>query len=170
MMTMRRMLLLYVFTVAFVTSCKRKETVVEQQTTTQTTVATSTEAAPPADMSTADVETLIKPAEQKLFVEKTRIGGTIGQDGAVDADALEFKTKAPIYLTMWLVESPDGLQTSAHLYDTSDKEIAVDRKPANGAKVITLKLAPKNLKPGRYRVVGNWGGNVAAEYPVTVVK
>ena len=170
MMTMRRMLLLYALTAAFVTSCQRNETVVQERTTTQATVSTTTEAAPPVDLSTADVDTLIKPSEPKLFVDKTRIGATIGEDGAVNADALEFQAKAPIYLTMWLVQSPDGLQTSAHLYDAKDKEVAVDRKPANGAKVVTLKLAPKNLKPGKYRVVGNWGGNIAAEYPVTIVK
>ena len=40
----------------------------------------------------------------------------------------------------------------------------------NGAKVATFTVPAAHVKPGFYRVEGYWGGNIACEYSVTVVK
>jgi hypothetical protein len=163
--------MLYVSSILLVTSCRREATPPADQPATQTqAVTTGTVAAPPVDLSQTEVEKLIKPAEEKLFLEKARIGPTVGEDGAVNTDSLEFKASQPFYLTMWLKESPDGLQTSAHLFDAKDKEVLVERKEPKGAKVVTFKLAGKKLKPGDYRAVAYWGGNIAAEYKVKLTK
>ena len=165
------MLMLYVFGAVLVTSCRREAPVPPDQPAPQAqAVTTGTVAAPPVDLSEADVEQLVKPAEEKLFLEKSRIGPTLGADGAVGTDSLEFKARQPIYLTIWLKESPPDLQTSAHLFDSKDKEVAVERKEPKGAKAVTFKLAGRNLKPGDYRAVAYWGGNLAAEYKVKLTK
>ena len=75
----------------------------------------------------------------------------------------------PIYLTMVLRESPQGLQTSA-VWTTMDKKpLKTERKVMNGAKTVTFGLNNPKMKPGRYRVVGYWGGNIATEREFEIV-
>jgi hypothetical protein len=40
----------------------------------------------------------------------------------------------------------------------------------NGAKVATFMVPAAQVKPGFYHVEGYWGGNIACDYSVTVVK
>lgn len=69
----------------------------------------------------------------------------------------------PVVLTMQLKESPSGLKTTAEWLDDDGDKLFVEQKPMHGAKLATFTLG-KKLKPGHYRVVGYWGGNVAAEH------
>ena len=71
---------------------------------------------------------------------------------------------------MWLTQSPSGLQTSAIWYDAKDKIVSEQRKEMKGAKVVNFTWSVKKPKPGTYRVVGYWGGNIAAEHVFTVTK
>ncbi len=104
------------------------------------------------------------------FLMTSRAGSALGTDGMVAAEQETIKRGAPIRLSMWLRESPNGLQTSAQIFDEKDAKVMEDRKPMNGAKTVTFTFESKKLKPGLYRVVGYWGGNVATEHVLRVTK
>ena len=72
-------------------------------------------------------------------------------------------------MTIWLSESPEDLQVSMRVRDSNNDEVATVMKAAKGAKEITLTLDRK-LGPGKYRVEGVWGGNVACERDVEIAK
>ncbi|HEX9985142.1 MAG TPA: hypothetical protein VGF69_17925 [Thermoanaerobaculia bacterium] len=73
----------------------------------------------------------------------------------------------PIAFTMWLRESPEGLQTRAEWLDANGKKIHEELRPMKGEKVVTFTLTQK-LPPGHYRVAGYWGGNQAADHEFDV--
>ena len=102
-------------------------------------------------------------------VDKCLVGSSIGPDGNVTAEQRSFRPNEPIRVTLWLHDSPSGLQTSAHWLTDKGKEITAERKEMNGAKVATFTL-DKKLKPGKYSVRGLWGGNDACEYDFEVKK
>ena len=63
-----------------------------------------------------------------------------------------------------------GLQTSVKWFDGSGTQIDESRTMMAGQKVATFKLNAKKLKPGDYRVVGYWGGNIAVERDFKMTK
>lgn len=94
-------------------------------------------------------------------IEKALLGAQLGPDGAVSQETDHFEPGQTVYLTLRLGDSPVGLQTNAIWY-AGEKIISTEKKEMNGAKVATFALNA-NLPPGRYRVEGHWGGNLAAE-------
>ena len=62
---------------------------------------------------------------------------------------------------MYFRESPPGLQASAVVETMDRKPVHTERRDMNGAKIVTFPLG--DLKPGRYKVIGYWGGNIATE-------
>lgn len=163
----------------------RKEAAPATPATTSTApkAATDTTSSKPRDL-TGKVMHAKMPQVQ--FISKSALGSKLDQTGAVvdeatPADTTKTTVKSlrandRIFLTMWLVQSPEGLQTSAK-WESMDiskvppvtKLVWEERKPANGSKVITFELK-KKLKPGRYRVTGYWGGNDACDFDFEVKK
>ena len=130
-------------------------------------VRTSTAAEKPQDLSNAHVNTVLALAEAPL--DRSMIGGALDKEGNVAAQQTQIAAGQPVYLTMWVKQSPGGLQTSARWYNAKKKEIATEAHDMKGAKVVTFKL-DKKLDPGKYYVQGFWGGNHACEYEFEVVK
>lgn len=157
--------LLVILAALCVVSCQRETTVVTE--TSQPTSTTTTLTGPPQDMKNAQVNTAIA-LERGAYVENSRVGSALGQDGTVESEKTEFAASDPIYLSMWFRESPAGLQARVTLEDEKGKEIGNAQAPMNGKKTVTFPLAEKRLKPGKYKVTGYWGGNVAAEHEFTV--
>jgi hypothetical protein len=113
----------------------------------------------PSDVGNAKVNEVIPKVPQ--FVDHSLLGSEVGPDGMVSKESTSIPQGQPVYLTMVFRESPPGLQAGA-VWTTIDKTpVSTERKEMNGAKVATFALTP--VKPGRYKVVGYWGGNVAAE-------
>ncbi|HEX9458584.1 MAG TPA: hypothetical protein VGA84_05535 [Thermoanaerobaculia bacterium] len=102
---------------------------------------------------------LIRP---RAPIEKALLGAQLGPDGAVSHETDHFETGQTVYLTLRLGDSPVGLKTNAIWYGPGQKMISSERREMNGAKVATFALTA-NLPPGRYRVEGHWGGNLAAD-------
>ena len=73
-----------------------------------------------------------------------------------------------VYLTMVFRESPAGLQASAVWKQVKGQPVSTERKQMNGAKTVTFTSSNK-LKPGLYKVVGYWGGNVACERQFEII-
>ena len=121
----------------------------------------------PSDARNAKIDTVIHPAPR--YVDESLLGAQVGADGKVTGESKSFKQGQPIYLTMVLTESPPGLQTRAVWRDPKDKVIRTDQKNMNGAKVATFTLSEARLKPGKYHVVGYWGGNIAADKTFEIV-
>jgi hypothetical protein len=115
----------------------------------------------PTDARNAKVNTLI-PITPPRVLEGARLGGTLGADGRVSAETATFKKGEPVYLTLDIHESPVGLATEAVWQDAKGKELARERREMKGAKTVTFAMK-KPLAPGRYKVEGYWGGNIAAE-------
>jgi hypothetical protein len=160
----RSLCIIYAAAVLFVAGCRR-ETVVSA-TSTNTTQKTTTIAVP-QDLSNAKINTVIA-IDNSGAVSKVHIGSKADSDGMVTGDVTTFKRGEPVMISMWLNDSPNGLATSAKLFDSKGKEIAEERKPMKGAKTVTFSFATRKLKPGLYKVKGFWGGNVAGEFDVTV--
>jgi hypothetical protein len=121
----------------------------------------------PSDVGSAKVNTVIQPAPQ--FIDHALLGSQLGPDGMVAKESDSVAAGQPIYLTMFLRESPKGLQTSAVWMGMDKKPLRTERKEMNGTKVVTFGFNDPKLKPGRYKVVGYWGGNIAAEREFEVV-
>jgi hypothetical protein len=115
----------------------------------------------PSDVRNAKVSEVIAPAPQ--FVDHVVLGTELRQDGTVAVENPVVPAGKPIYLTLFLRESPPGLQTSAVWMDKNKKQLRTQRKVMNGAKVTTFAFADPKAKPGRYKVVAYWGGNIATE-------
>jgi hypothetical protein len=114
-----------------------------------------------------------KEIDQKIpavppFVDANAIGPKLGPDGTVMGEKKTFKTSEPINLTMKFHDSPKGLVANFTIEDMKFKTIHHEERPMNGSKVVTFTVPPKTLKPGRYRVEGYWGGNLAVEYVIEV--
>jgi hypothetical protein len=134
----------------------------------------------PSATTTRVVTTVIpeKVREQKNLVirpdvpnvlDKALLGTTLAADGTVAEEAKELKAGAPVSLTIWIKESPPGLNTGVIWYGKDGEEIEKSKRPMNGGKVVTFTLK-KKLTPGRYRAEGYWGGNVVADKTFEVVK
>jgi hypothetical protein len=117
--------------------------------------------AQPSDVKNAKVSTVIAPVPQ--FIDHAVIGSQLGPDGTVAVENLSIAPGQPVYLTMFLRESPAGLQTSAVWMTMDKKPLRTERKVMNGARVVTFGFKNPKIKPGRYRVIGYWGGNIATE-------
>jgi hypothetical protein len=146
-------------------SCQRETSTqtVSPATTKPTTVAR------PQNLANAKVKKVVDVTAVESQTQ-ARLGSATGTDGTVTAEKDTFKSGEPIILSMVIQQSPAQLQMSARWYDAKDKIIEEDRRPMNGTKVVAFKYIGKKLKPGKYRVVGYWGGNVAAEKTFTVTK
>jgi hypothetical protein len=120
------------------------------------------------DLRRADIDKIVTPVPP--FVESCSIGTQPGADGTVTGQETHFTVGKPFYLTMRFHESPAGLQSSIRLYDAKKKLVVEETRPMNGAKVATFSIAPKLVKPGFYRIEGYWGGNIACEHNLTLVK
>jgi len=116
----------------------------------------------PTDARNADVKVVV-PVAPPVFLDRCELGTELDKDGNVSKAGRFFRPGQTIYFTMWFKESPIALQTSARWTDIARTEIANERRPMNGAKVVTFALK-KKLKTGDYRVEGFWGGNTACEY------
>ncbi len=159
----RSIVLLYVVALLFV-ACRRETS---QATAT---VKGPTTAVAQQDLRNAKVNKVVGTA----LVEQTtdaRLGNHANPLGIVIEERDTFKSGEPVILSMTVKESPAGLQMSAVWEDVKGNKLDQDRKTMNGAKVATFAYAgKKKLAPGEYRVVGYWGGNVAAEKNFKVTK
>jgi len=115
-----------------------------------------------ADARSVKVDALIPPAP--VFIDHSVLGSALGPDGTAINPSLVFPPGKPIYLTLFLRESPGGLVTTAIWSDAADKPVFSERKPMNGAKIATFTLNDPKLKRGRYHVIGYWGEDIAADY------
>lgn len=120
----------------------------------------------PSDARNAKVNTLI-PVTPPQILDTARLGATLGPDGRVSTETATFKKGEPVYLTLDIRESPVGLATEAAWQDAKGKELARERREMKGAKTVTFAMK-KPLPSGHYKVVGYWGGNIAAEKPFEV--
>jgi hypothetical protein len=102
---------------------------------------------------------LIRPVAP---IEKALLGSQLGLDGAVSQESDQFEPGQTVYLTLRLRDSPVGLKTNAVWYGPGQKTISSEQKEMKGAKIATFALTAK-LPPGKYRVEGHWGGNLAAD-------
>lgn len=150
-----------------IVSCRRET---GQAPPAKTAPAKTTTAAGQQDVRNAKVNKVIGTA----LVEQTtsaRLGSHANPDGIVIEEKSTFKVGEPLILSMTVQQSPAGLQMSAVWEDGKGKTLDKDRKSMNGAKVATFAYAgKKKLAPGDYKVVGYWGGNIAAERKFTVTK
>lgn len=162
-MSKSRFIIILYGCVALSVACKR-ETV-----TTPAAPPKQTAAAParPQDLSNAKIKQLLPLSEAPL--EKSLLGSSVGKDGLVAAEQTQFSAGAPIYISMWVKDSPAGLQTSVRWFDAKKKEVAHEEKAMNGGKTATFQLTQK-LAPGKYHVTCYWGGNEACAHDFEVVK
>lgn len=121
-----------------------------------------------ADLRKANIRALL-PIDEPKVLERSALGSKLDREGNVALQNQVFEQGDSIYLTLWLKESPGGLQTHAHWTNAAGQSIAPDQPtPMNGARHITFHL-PKSPGPGKYHVVGFWGGNVATDYEFSVI-
>lgn len=156
-----RIIFLYAIAWMFV-ACRGERTVVEKQPGTVTETVVVAEPANLSGKSVDDVIPLIAPVAKRCAV-----GTQVDANGVVSAKAAAIERDVPMFLTIWLAESPENLQVSMRIRDSDNEEVANVMKAAKGAKAITLKLDQK-LDPGKYRVEGVWGGNVACEQEIEI--
>jgi hypothetical protein len=156
-----RIIFLYVIATIFV-ACRGERTVVENQSGT---VTENVVAAPPANLSGKTVDDLIPLIAP--VAKRCEVGTRLDAKGVVSAKATTIESDVPMYLTIWLAESPEDLQVSMRVRDSNGDDVANVTRPAKGTKVVTLKLDQK-LDAGNYRVEGVWGGNVACEQDIEI--
>jgi len=120
------------------------------------------------DLRRADIDKIVTPVPP--FLESCAIGSAPGPDGSVTGEEKQFHEGHPIYLTERFEQSPAGLQASIRFYDARKHLVVEETRPMNGAKIATFTIPPKHVKPGFYRIEGYWGGNIACEYSVSVIK
>ena len=134
-------------------ACHPRETVTDSKSKKVTTTFI------PENDSRKKERDLIRPFAP---VEKSLLGAKLGPDGAVSEETDHFEPGQTVYLTLRLHDSPVGLKTNAVWYGPEQKMISSEQKEMNGAKIATFALTAK-LPPGKYRVEGHWGGNLAAD-------
>jgi hypothetical protein len=103
----------------------------------------------------------LRPATP-FFMIRSTVGDAVNAKGEVEKDNLKVAAGTAVHLTLYLKESPPGLQTGVVWYK-DERPIRREVKPGNGQKVISYTLDDAKLQPGKYRVVAYWGGNVAAD-------
>lgn len=157
---MRKHLLFVVCCIAI--ACQRNET-----TSTKKGVHVTTKTIP-GDARNARVNDVIQPVP--VFIDRAALGDKVGPDGNVTQEAVRVPTGQPMYLTLYLHDSPVGLHTRAVWTDRATKKVVYqEQRDMKGAKVATFSLDTKKLAPGRYHVEGYWGGNVAADKEFEIV-
>ena len=124
--------------------------------------------AAPADARNVAINQVI-PVQAPEVLERSLLGSQVGKDGVVTKDETSFPQGSPVHLTMVFRESPGGLVSTAEWMDSAETMVHGERRPMNGAKVATFTLETKRLKPGRYHVIGYWGGNPAADRQFEIV-
>jgi len=135
----------------------------------------STAAPPPKVVTTVVPEDVQQPKNIVIrpdvpnVLDKSLLGTALAADGTVAEEVTEFKAGQPIALSIWLKQSPPGLNTGVMWYGADEQVFERDKRPMNGATVATFTLK-KKLKPGKYRVEGYWGGNVVADKTFEVKK
>jgi hypothetical protein len=116
-----------------------------------------------------------KRIAQKFTLEprvlsRCEAGSRLGNDGLVATPAATFAENEPVYLSMWLAQAPEGLQLALRVLDAEGDEIGTARRDdAGGARAVTLQVG-EPLKPGSYKLEGFWGGNLACEKSISVVR
>jgi hypothetical protein len=114
--------------------------------------------APPQPTAPRRVITKTIPSDAK----NANVNAVVRVDPPVFMDAADVSVQGDtVNFTMKLRESPKGLVTRATWKDAKGKELSSETHPMNGAMSVTF--TKKGLKPGRYKVEGWWGGNLAAE-------
>jgi len=120
------------------------------------------------DARNVKVDTVVN--QLPIYVDHSVLGSALAADGTATNPSLTFALGNPIYLTLFLKESPGGLVTTAVWSDAADKKTLLsDRKPMNGGKIATFTWNDPKTKPGHYHVIGYWGENIAAEYRFEIV-
>jgi uncharacterized protein YcfL len=145
-------------------ACRREEPAPTATAPPQTTTVTSTA---PTNLADAKVTATVALEREREVAERSRLGTKLDAEGNVSEDARTFEPGEKVHLTMWVRQSPVGLQTSAIWYDARGKKVHEERVEMKGAKVATFTF-PKTNKPGKYRVEALWGGNKGAEYEFEV--
>jgi len=140
-------------------SCRKSEPAAPKPRRVVTTVI-------PEDARGEKKRVFVKPAPDIL--DKSALGRTLSPDGTVTQEEIVFSPGQPVALTIWLKQSPPGLATSATWFDAHEKPIKHEQRPMNGAKVATFTMKQK-LAPGKYHVIGYWGGNVVADRTFEVI-
>lgn len=120
----------------------------------------------PEDVSEEKVKSVIPLQVQVL--ERSDLGSTLGPDGNVTASQSVFTRGQPVYVSMWLKESPGGLQTSVLFTDAHAKQVAWLKKSMHGEKIVTFKLDTTTLDPGKYHAQCYWGMNIERDYDFTI--
>jgi len=106
---------------------------------------------------------------QPKVLSRCEAGSQLGNDGLVAQPASQFGENDSIYLSMWLAEAPEGLQLALRVVDDEENEIGTARRDdVGGARAATLQVG-QPLEPGRYKLEGFWGGNLACEKAISVV-
>ena len=159
-------ILLYAAAVMIVVSCRR-EAAVPAQADGGPTVTSTTLTGPPQDLSNAQINTAIAP-DTGRFVNDSRVGSSLGADGLVAEPKSEFTADEDIHLSLWLNKTPSGLQTRAALEDAGGKVLETQIRPMKGEPTVTFTFSRGKLPPGNYKILGYWGGNIAAEHEITV--
>ena len=121
----------------------------------------------PSDVRNAKVNEVITPLPQ--FIDHAVIGAELDKSGMVAKDTDTIHAGNPVYVTMVFRESPPGLQASAVWLTAKGQTLRTERKEMNGSKVATFSWSDK-VKPGRYKVKGYWGGNLAVDREFEIVK
>jgi len=140
-------------------ACQKNEVVVQPAPPKKVKVKT---VVVPTDARNAKIKEVL-PMEIPVL-ERTSLGTKLAKDGTVYESQDVFAPGQPVYVTMWLKESPGGLQTSVLFTDVKGKRVDWPRKQMNGAKVATFKLDTTKLGPGEYHAQAFWGMNIEAEY------
>lgn len=123
----------------------------------------------PADLANAKIDKQLIPDAALQFIESSMLGSLLDHEGNVLGDKTTFRKGDRIAVTMRFRDSPSGLRTSAVFSELYGKDVATLQKDMNGAKVATF-IIPKGLPPGKYKVTGYWGGNIALEREFQVLK
>lgn len=107
---------------------------------------------------------------QPRVLSRCEAGSQLGNDGMVAKPAATFRENDSIYLSMWLAEAPEGLQLSMRVLDAGGNEVGTARRDdAGGARAATIHVG-EPLGPGKYKLEGFWGGNLACEKEISVVR
>jgi hypothetical protein len=167
MLRRRLVLAVAMFTVlAAVHACKRES---PPASAVKTTTVTTTAGGQPADLSNARVDQKVVPTEPQQFLDIAMLGTKLDRNGDVMDNGRQFKKGERVGLTMRLRTSPAGLQTRAVFTNEKGKEVFSQLRNMEGEKVATF-IVENPLPPGKYRVVGYWGGNIAVDREFEVTK
>jgi hypothetical protein len=132
----------------------------------QQNVETQTIVDPPVDLEGRKIENVI-PLRHPL-AERCEIGSRLGEQRTVAETTNEFRTGETIYLTMWLNESPPGLQAALVVKGPDGEEAGRLSRDVAGEKSVTFGF-DRALKPGTYLLEGYWGANIACEEEIKIV-